>query len=106
MIHGGSARRSTLISIPKTRRTACALVCIAAALALAAAPAAPTRPAPDPDDGAIKLPPGFRALVVADDLGPLRFMTVAPNGDVYVKTRKEGIIALRDTNGDGRADQK
>ena len=36
--------------------------------------------------------------------GPLRFLTVAPNGDVYVKTDKGGIVALRDTNGDGRAD--
>jgi glucose/arabinose dehydrogenase/cytochrome c5 len=63
-------------------------------------------PVPDPDDGAIKLPPGFRAVVVADNLGPLRFLTVAPNGDIYVKTREVGIIALRDTDGDGRADVK
>ncbi len=61
-------------------------------------------PKPDPDNGAITLPPGFRALVVADNLGALRFMTVAPNGDVYVKTSKDGIIALRDQDGDGRAE--
>ncbi len=59
-----------------------------------------------PDNGGIALPPGFRALVVADDLGPLRFLAVAANGDVYVKTRDGGIVALRDTNGDGRADVK
>lgn len=79
------------------------------ALALVAASAAAFArelPAPDRDDGAIKLPPGFRALVVADDLGPLRFMTVAANGDIYVKTRSVGIIALRDADGDGRADVK
>ena len=63
-------------------------------------------PKPDPDDGAIKLPPGFRAVVVADDLGKLRHLTVAPNGDVFVKTSDAGIIALRDTSGDGRADLK
>jgi len=63
-------------------------------------------PVPDEDNGAISLPPGFRALVVADNLGPLRFMTVAANGDIYVKTRQKGIIALRDTDGDGRADVK
>ena len=63
-------------------------------------------PTPDRDDGAIKLPPGFRAVVVADDLGPLRFMAVGPNGDVYVKMRTVGIIALRDTNGDGRAEMR
>jgi len=63
-------------------------------------------PAPDPDNGAIALPPGFQALVVADNLGPLRFMTVAANGDIYVKTQRKGVIALRDTHGDGRADVK
>jgi glucose/arabinose dehydrogenase/cytochrome c5 len=63
-------------------------------------------PLPDPDDGAIKLPAGFRALVVADNLGPLRFLTVAANGDVYVKTREVGIIALRDADNDGRAEMK
>jgi glucose/arabinose dehydrogenase len=63
-------------------------------------------PVPDPDDGAIRLPPGFRALVVADDLGSLRFMAAAPNGDLYLKTDDGGIIALRDGDGDGRADQK
>ena len=44
--------------------------------------------------------------MVADNLGPLRFLTVAPNGDVYVKTREVGIIALRDADGDGRAEVK
>ncbi|HEV7499800.1 MAG TPA: sorbosone dehydrogenase, partial [Vicinamibacteria bacterium] len=68
--------------------------------------------AADPDDGGITLPDGFRAVVVADALkngdttGAIRFLAVAANGDVYVKTAKGGIIALRDTNGDGRADVK
>ncbi len=59
-----------------------------------------------PDEGGLKLPDGFHALIVADELGPLRFLTVAANGDLYVKTKDGGIIALRDTNGDGRADVK
>jgi glucose/arabinose dehydrogenase len=58
----------------------------------------------DPNGPGIKVPPGFRARVFADNLGPLRFLTVAPSGDVYVKTDKEGIVALRDANGDGRAE--
>ena len=68
--------------------------------------------AADPDDGGITLPEGFRAVVVADALkngdttGAIRFLAVAANGDVYVKTGLGGIIALRDTNGDGRADVK
>ncbi|MFO1514412.1 MAG: PQQ-dependent sugar dehydrogenase [Verrucomicrobiota bacterium] len=68
---------------------------------------------PDADNGAIDLPPGFRALVVADNLNfdatgkkanVLRFLTVAPNGDIYAKYLRGGLIALRDTNNDGRAD--
>jgi glucose/arabinose dehydrogenase/cytochrome c553 len=77
-------------------------------------PVGAQQPAPDPDDGAISLPPGFRALVVADNLvvnrkvgntsERLRGIAVAPNGDIYAKTRLGPILALRDTNGDGRAD--
>jgi len=68
-------------------------------------------PACDPGNGGLTLPPGFCALVVADDLGAARHLTVAPNGDVFVslensRGQKGGIVALRDTNGDGRADMK
>jgi glucose/arabinose dehydrogenase/mono/diheme cytochrome c family protein len=72
-------------------------------------------PTPDPDDGGITLPPGFRALVVADNVtggrkigkngDALRFITVAPNGDLYAKTLWGGIFAMRDTDGDGRFDK-
>ncbi len=66
-------------------------------------------PACDPDNGGITLPDGFGAMVVADDLGAARHLTVAPNGDLYVAIRNRedapgGIVALRDTDGDGRAD--
>jgi len=59
-----------------------------------------------PDNGGITLPEGFCASLVADSLGPARHIAVAPNGDIYVKTRSEegGIAALRDTTGDFRAD--
>ena len=72
-------------------------------------------PTPDPDDGGINLPPGFRAFVYADNLvvgkrvgntgERLRALAVAPNGDVYAKGKVGKIWALRDTNGDGRADE-
>jgi len=85
-------------------------------LLLSSASAHAALPAPDPDNGGIDLPPGFRALVVADNLvagrkidkdtDNLRFITVAPNGDLYAKTLWGGILALRDTDGDGRFDQK
>jgi glucose/arabinose dehydrogenase/mono/diheme cytochrome c family protein len=86
----------------------CFLICTFASLFVLSTRAA--LPVPDPDDGAITLPPGFRALVVADNLvsrynaGALRFLTVAPNGDIYGKAYRNGLFALRDTNSDGRAD--
>jgi glucose/arabinose dehydrogenase len=76
-------------------------------LALAAwAANAPAAPACDPSNGGITLPPGFCALVAADGLGAARHIAVAPNGDVYVALQgdgeKGGVVALRDTNGDGK----
>jgi glucose/arabinose dehydrogenase/cytochrome c553 len=89
-------------------------VMVAITLGAVLNPVGAQQPAPDPDDGAISLPPGFRALVVADNLvvnrkvgntsERLRGIAVAPNGDIYAKTRLGPILALRDTNGDGRAD--
>ena len=66
-------------------------------------------PACDLDNGGITLPDGFCALVVADGLGAARHLTVAPNGDIYIAIRNQqdtlgGIVALRDTDGDGRMD--
>ena len=70
---------------------------------------AQSRPACTADNGGITLPEGFCAVVVADSLGPARHIAVAPNGDVFVAIRntretKGGIVALRDTNRDGRMD--
>src|SRR5215471_1561106 len=86
---------------------------LCATLAVTTTP--PPLPVPDPDDGAITLPPGFRALVVADNLvvgrkvgsnsENLRGIAVAENGDLYVKGKFGGIFALRDGNGDGRIDE-
>ena len=72
----------------------------------------------DPDNGGISLPAGFCAVVVADlvmDGRPAlaRHMAVTPSGDVFVAINSPrnnnpsfGIIGLRDTDGDGRADQQ
>ena len=75
--------------------------------AMAAAPAC------DPGNGGITLPAGFCAEVVADGLGAARHIAVAPNGDVYVALLNEGkdpkaggVVALRDTKGDGHFDMK
>ena len=63
----------------------------------------------DPGNGGLTLPSGFCAVVVAERVGPARHLVVSPSGDVYVAIRNQpdapgGIVALRDTNGDGRAD--
>ena len=68
-------------------------------------------PACDADNGGITLPDGFCALVVADGLGPARHLVAAANGDLYVAIQQNrsdvtGIVALRDTNGDGKFEQK
>lgn len=61
-------------------------------------------------NGGLFLPDGFEATVVVDSLpGRARHIAVNDNGDIYVKARfvrnkDESVIALRDTNGDGRAD--
>ena len=63
----------------------------------------------DPDNGGITLPDGFCAIVVADLKGNARHLTINENGDIYVALRRsesrKGVAALRDENGDGRADR-
>ena len=68
----------------------------------------------------LQLPTGFCATVFADGAIGARHVVVAPNADVFVNTQATrggraapgatapsstgGILALRDTNGDGKAD--
>ncbi len=68
------------------------------------------------DNGGITLPDGFCATVFADTIGHARHIVVSSNGDVYVNTwsgKYYGgdsghpggyLVALRDTNNDGKAD--
>jgi glucose/arabinose dehydrogenase len=62
----------------------------------------------DTDNGGLTLPEGFSALVVAEETGRGRHITVNDNGDIYVslaeRNDNKGIVCLRDTTGDGRAD--
>jgi glucose/arabinose dehydrogenase len=70
----------------------------------------PALPACDANNGGLTLPAGFCALVVSESAGEgARHLAVAPNGDIFVAIRNVGgrpggIVALRDTNGDGKAD--
>jgi glucose/arabinose dehydrogenase/cytochrome c553 len=66
-------------------------------------------PPGDPNNGGLFLPDNFEAVVVTDSTGRARHLAVNDNGDIYVKVRnaqdgKGGNVALRDTNGDGKAD--
>jgi glucose/arabinose dehydrogenase len=68
-------------------------------------------PACDLDNGGLTLPSGFCATVFADVQGGPRHIAVAANGDVYVglsggRSGGGGVLALRDANGDGKADQQ
>jgi glucose/arabinose dehydrogenase len=59
-----------------------------------------------PRNDGLTLPAGFCAVVVGKHLGAVRHLVVAPNGDVFVNVEGPigGVLALRDTTGDGVAD--
>jgi len=70
-----------------------------------------------PDNGGLKLPAGFCAILFADSLAAPRQMDVGPNGDVFVGLRgvrgsqgspstPGGVMVLRDADGDGRAERR
>jgi glucose/arabinose dehydrogenase len=75
--------------------------------------AAAGQPAADPG---VTFAPGFTGSIFADSLGLARHVAVAPEGDVYINTWRSPydtarrippggfIVALRDSNRDGRAD--
>jgi glucose/arabinose dehydrogenase len=82
---------------------------------LLAVPGAGAQEGPEcaPDNAGLTLPEGFCALVVADGLSRPRHLTVAENGDVVVATGRSrrdtlggGVVVLRDTDGDGAADER
>lgn len=54
----------------------------------------------------IKLPPGFKISIYADNIPNARSMTLSPKGTLFVGTRKAGnVYAVLDTNKDQRADR-
>ena len=64
----------------------------------------PRKPGPD-FIGTLRVPGGYKVGVFAAGLGNARFLTVAPNGDVYANRNAEGdVIRLRDADGNGVAD--
>jgi glucose/arabinose dehydrogenase len=115
----------TVLTSPLGLVTAAAIVVAGAALACggperapAASGAADTAAvAPNSAVDSVTVPDGFRVTVFADTLGQARHITTRPNGDVYVNTHRSPydstrrvppggfLVALRDTNQDGKADQ-
>ncbi len=98
----------TVIGCTKTERTASDTSAASSTQAATAAACAA-------DNGGITLPSGFCATVFADTIGHARDIAVNSNGDVYVNTWSgryyQGpthpggfIVALRDTNNDGKVD--
>jgi glucose/arabinose dehydrogenase len=69
---------------------------------------APSEPQ-DKDNVGIKLPDGFSATVFADKTAPARHIAINDNGTIYLAMSSikngGGIAALRDANGDGKADE-
>ncbi|HTJ52768.1 MAG TPA: PQQ-dependent sugar dehydrogenase [Cyclobacteriaceae bacterium] len=62
------------------------------------------------NDEAIKLPDGFKAQVVAENLGSARHITITPQGNIYIKLSKlkdgKGIVMLQDKNNDGKVENQ
>ena len=68
----------------------------------------PSRVIPQPENAKLMVPKGFKANVFAEgDFRYPRWMALAPNGDVFVAdSRANAVIVLRDTNKDGKADER
>lgn len=60
------------------------------------------------NNGGLTLPDGFRAQVIAQNIGNARHIVIRDNGDIYIGLNEMknggGIVAMRDTNGDGVPD--
>ena len=105
-----SVSRKPVSRKPVSKKSVSKSVLIAGLFAAASFVPLSAAPTCDTDNGGLTLPQGFCAEVVANDLGTARHLAVAANGDLYVALQGEGekggVVALRDTNGDGKFDQK
>ncbi len=67
----------------------------------------PSRTIPRPANATLKVPPGFQVNLFAERLENARWMTVAPNGDVFLaEPARDKITVLRDANNDGVAEMR
>ena len=67
-----------------------------------------SRQVAQPENAKLYVPKGFKINVFAEgDFRYPRWMALAPNGDIFVAdSRANSVIVLRDTNRDGKADQR
>jgi glucose/arabinose dehydrogenase len=67
-----------------------------------------SRVVPQPAGARLTVPKGFKVNVFAEgEFRYPRWMALAPNGDVFVAdSRANSIVVLRDTNKDGKSDQR
>ena len=90
------------------------LVLLAVALLILEAGDVHTAPSTSQCDVSLRLPEGFCGTVYVEALGPARHLTVSAGGTVYVILYRRypsdsgagGIVALQDTDHDGRADKE
>ncbi|WP_424492405.1 PQQ-dependent sugar dehydrogenase [Salinimicrobium sp. GXAS 041] len=54
----------------------------------------------------LQLPAGFKIEKFAEGLKNPRIIEVSPQGNIYVSTRQDEVLLLKDTNNDGKADQQ
>src|SRR2546427_11435247 len=58
-----------------------------------------------PAGAQLRVPPGFKIELYAEEFRDPRFLRSAPNGDIFVvESRANQIKVVRDTNGDGKPD--
>lgn len=93
------------------KRIVSASLLVAVLIGAAAFHSSAAAPACDAGNGGLTLPQGFCAAVVATDVGRARHLVVAPNDDVFVSLEggrgsTGGVVALRDTDGDGKLDKR
>lgn len=82
------------------------LVALLAIILLSGSVCVPTLRGGKPKVQELKLPPGFRISVFAEGVTNARAMCWGDKGTLFVGSRSEGVVhALRDTDGDGRADE-
>lgn len=79
------------------------LLAFAAALILAACGKEKTTDSGTSTDSGLKIPAGFSAKIVADDLGKVRHIAATPKGDIYARLGElkdgKGTLLLSENNG-------